>query len=60
MSQWAAFVNMCTVATTTSRFPILVGGFSRLLMGKSRRMEPQDLLATSLNEIVVPLLELAI
>ena len=62
LSQWAAFVNLSTAAVTASQFPILVEGFSRLLVDHAinpTRVELPNLVATSPSELAGALLELA-
>ena len=59
LSQWIAFVNLCTPAVTGSQFPLLVEGFSRLLMSSAMKRTPQYLGATSPSELATALLELA-
>lgn len=59
LSQWGAFVNLCTAAVTASQFPLLVEGFSRLLMTSVAKREPKFLAATSPSALAIALLELA-
>lgn len=40
--QWCAFVKLCAPAVTASQFPILVEGFSRLLMTDANKIEPNQ------------------
>lgn len=59
LSQWGAFIKLCAAAVTASQFPILVEGFSRLLMNSNTRTGPQRLAAASPIELATALLELA-
>lgn len=59
LSQWGAFVNLCTAAVTASQFPLLVEGFSRLLMTSFAKREPKNLAATSPSALAIALLEIA-
>lgn len=59
LSQWGAFVNLCTAAVTASQFPILVEGFSRLLVSNATRNQPHRLVASSPGELAAALHELA-
>lgn len=59
LPQWSTFINMCTTAVTSSQFPILVEGFSRLLVSNTTRKEPHRLAATSPGELASALLEIA-
>lgn len=58
VSQWIAFVNLCT-AVTGSQFPLLVEGLSRLLMSSATKRTGQESVATSPSELATALLELA-
>lgn len=58
-SQWAAFVNLCAPVVVASQFPILVEGFSRLLMNKANKKSPTKVVATSPSELAAAMLELA-
>ncbi|MCJ1430150.1 hypothetical protein MMC29_008066 [Sticta canariensis] len=59
LSQWIAFVKLCTPAVTGFQFPLLVEGFSRLLMSSATKRTPENLVATSPIELATALLELA-
>ncbi|MCJ1423300.1 hypothetical protein MMC29_001182 [Sticta canariensis] len=59
LPQWGTFINMCTTAVTSSRFPLLIEGFSKLLVSSATRSEPRRLAATSPGELASALLELA-
>lgn len=59
LSQWGAFINLCTAAVTASQFPILVEGFSRLLVSNATRTQPERLIASSPGELAAALHELA-
>lgn len=59
LPQWSTFINMCTPAVTSSHFPILVEGFSRLLVSNTTRKELHRLAATSPGELASALLEIA-
>lgn len=59
LSQWGAFINVCSSAVTASNFPILVEGFSRLLMTDANKRKPCEVVATSPSELAVALLEIA-
>lgn len=59
LSQWCAFVKLCAPAVTASQFPILVEGFSRLLMTDANKKEPSKIAATAPSQLAAALLELA-
>lgn len=59
LSQWGSFVKLCTAAVTASHFPILVEGFSRLLVSNAAKREQRGLAATSPGELAGALCELA-
>lgn len=59
LSQWGAFINICSSAVTASNFPILVEGFSRLLMTDANKRKPCEVVATSPSELAAALLEIA-
>lgn len=59
LSQWGALVNLCAPAVTGSQFPILVEGFSRLLVSNSNKKAPRDVAATSPSDLAAAILELA-
>lgn len=59
LSQWGSLIKLCTPAVTASQFPILVEGFSRLLMSDADKKAPRDVVATSPNELGAAILELA-
>lgn len=59
LSQWCAFVKLCAPAVTASQFPILVEGFSRLLMTDANKKEPSEIAATAPSQLAAALLELA-
>ena len=57
--QWGAMADLCAPSVLASKFPVLVEGFSRLLIKKSIIRIPQNVLATSPDELAIALLELA-
>lgn len=59
LSQWGALVNLCTPAVIASQFPILVEGFSRLLMSNADKRAPCKVVATFPSELAAAILELA-
>ena len=59
LSQWGAMANLCAPSVLASQFPVLVEGFSRLLIKKSVIRMPENVLATSPDELAIALLELA-
>ena len=59
LSQWGALVNLCAPAVIASQFPILVEGFSRLLMSNADKMAPANVAATSPSELAAAIFELA-
>lgn len=59
LSQWGALVNLCAPAVISSRFPILVEGFSPLLINNFDKKRGSDVEATSPSELAAALLELA-
>lgn len=59
LSQWGALVKLCTPAVIASQFPILVEGFSRLLMSNADKNAPREVVATSPSELAAAILELA-
>ena len=59
LSQWGAMADLCAPSVLASKFPVLVEGFSRLLIKKSVIRMPQNVLATSPDELAIALLELA-
>ncbi len=59
LSQWAAFVKLCAPAVIASQFPILVEGFSRLLMSNADQEKQFGVLGTSANELAAAILEVA-
>jgi hypothetical protein len=59
LSQWAAFVKLCAPAVIASQFPILVEGFSRLLMSNADQESQSRVLGTSTSELAAAILEVA-
>lgn len=59
LSQWGSLVKLCTPAVIASQFPILVEGFSRLLMSDDEKRAPNKVVATSSSELGAAILELA-
>lgn len=59
LSQWGALAELCAPAVTASQFPVLVEGFSRLLISRTVIRRPENVLATSPDELATALLELA-
>ena len=59
LSQWGSLVKLCTPAVIASQFPILVEGFSRLLMSNADKRAPREVVATSPSELGAAILELA-
>ena len=59
LSQWGAIANLCSPAVNASQFPLLVDGFSRLLIDRITTTRPDDVLATSPDDLATALLELA-
>ena len=59
LSQWGAMADLCAPSVLASKFPVLVEGFSRLLIKKSVIRMPHNVLATSPDELAIALLELA-
>lgn len=58
LSQWGSLVKLCTPAVIASQFPILVEGFSRLLMSDAEKRAPREVVATSPSELGAAILEL--
>ena len=59
LSQWGAMADLCAPSVLASKFPVLVEGFSRLLIKKSVIRMPDNVLATTPDELAIALLELA-
>lgn len=59
LSQWGSLVKLCTPAVIASQFPILVEGFSRLLMSNADKRALGEVVATSPSELAAAILELA-
>lgn len=58
LSQWGAIANLCSPAVNASQFPLLVDGFSRLLIERITTTRPDEVLATSPDDLATALLEL--
>lgn len=58
LSQWCNLINLCTPTVTASQFPILVEGFSRLLMTDENKKRPMQIEATLPSQLAAALLEL--
>ena len=58
--QWGAVINLCAPAVNASQFPVLVEGLSRLLISRYTTRRPDEVLATSPEELAIALLELAL
>lgn len=59
LSQWGALISLCTPAVIASKFPILVEGFSRLLMSNADKEAPSQMAATSSTELAAAIFEIA-
>lgn len=59
LTQWLALVDACAVAAAASLFPILVEGFSRILLGSGTKAMIDMPAVTSADELALALLELA-
>lgn len=59
LSQWGALVKLCAPAVIASQFPILVEGFSRLLVSNADKTAALEVAATSPSELAAAIFELA-